>query len=228
MTFTNIKARSVVAAAIAIAFTVSPHGLIAQSGPTFLVSPAETPGQFTYAFVDPAATDGRWVAIDFHRDPECAETNGFNLLLFVDFPNAFTCPLTVTVKEWWNDTDLATAGGPWQSPPWVSSFRTPLQALWHGQGAVPIYFVDVEELLDAMGDDVLTVGELTRLPSLTVGYASEYQFIQHNSSRSNSFTTSRQGQTQTTARGLLEDGRTFQFHRTTHGPDVTSLKIEFK
>jgi hypothetical protein len=228
MAFNNVKALGI-AASIALAVAGSSLRLTAQTAPTILVSPAETPGQFTYAFVDPAANDGHWVAIDFHRDPECAEVSGFNLLLFVDFPNALACPLTVSTKEWWNDIDLATAGGPWQSPPWVPTFRTPVQARWRGNGAVPIYFVDIEDLLDAIGDDVVTVAELKRLPSLKVGYASEYLFIQHSSSRSNSFTTSREGQTETTAQGVLEDGRSFQFHRTTHGPETVILvKIDFK
>jgi hypothetical protein len=30
------------------------------------------------------------------------------------------------------------------------------------------------------------------------------------------------------SRGILEDGRSFQLHRDTHGPEVTSMKIEFK
>jgi hypothetical protein len=104
--------------------------------------------------------DGPWVAIDFHRDPGCSEIQGFNLLLFVDFPNAFTCPLTVDVKEWWNAEDLAIANGPWQSPPGLPSFRTPSQARWLGKGAVPIYFVNQGELLRAIGDGLLTVSEL--------------------------------------------------------------------
>ena len=55
MKLTNIGASSVVAAAIGIAFTVSPRALIAQSGPVILTSPAETPGQFSYGFADPEA-----------------------------------------------------------------------------------------------------------------------------------------------------------------------------
>ena len=75
--------------------------VVAQSGPVILTSPGGTPGQFSYGFADPSApSDGQWVAIDFHRDPHCPELAGFNLLMFVDVPNALSCPLTVDVKEW--------------------------------------------------------------------------------------------------------------------------------
>jgi hypothetical protein len=200
---------------------------VAAEAPSILVSPGETPGQFTYTFVDPEASDGGWVAIDFHRDPECSAIAGFNLLLFVDFPNAFACPLTVAVTELWDGDDLATAGGPWQSPPWSPNFRTPLNAFWRGQGAVPIYFVEVRELRDATADGVLTIQELTTLPSLQKGHATEYQFVQLNSSRANSYRTAREGHTQTAARGLLEDGRSFQLYRHTEFRTVTYLKIDF-
>jgi len=59
------------AALICFAVGVSPRALAAQPAPVILTSPAETPGEFTYAFVDPFANDGQWVAIDFHRDPGC-------------------------------------------------------------------------------------------------------------------------------------------------------------
>jgi hypothetical protein len=110
---------------------------VAAQSPSILVSPLETPGQFTYTFVDAAASDGGWVAIDFHCDPECSAIAGFNLLLFADFPNAFACPLTVAVRELWDSGDLATAGGAWQSPPWSPNFRVPLNAFWRGEGRCP-------------------------------------------------------------------------------------------
>jgi len=216
------------AALIALAVGMSPRALAAQPRPVILTSPAETPGQFTYAFVNPFANDGEWVAIDFHRDPGCSQIAGFNLLLFVDFPNAFACPLTVDMREWWIAEDLAIAGGPWQSPPGLPSFRTPSQARWLGKGAVPIYFVNLLELLDAIGDGVLTVSELEGLPSLMIGHATKYQFLQLNSGRVNSHPTMRSGHTQTVAHGLLEDGRSFQFHLTTVGNEITSLEIDFK
>jgi hypothetical protein len=228
MKLRNIGTSRVVAAAIGIAFTTSPRAVIAQSGPVSLTSPAETPGQFSYGFADPEApSDGQWVAIDFHRDPHCTELLGFNLLMFVDVPNALACALTVDVKEWWSAEDLAVTA-PWQNPPWSPDFRTPSQARWLGRGAVPVYFVTLLEYVDAIGDGVLTVAELESLPSLLIGRATMYQYVQLNSGRTNSHPTMRDGHSQTVAHGLLADGRSFQLHRNTHGPEVTSLKIEFK
>ena len=218
------------AISILLATAVATPGLTAQSGPVILTSPVETPGQFSYGFADPSApSDGEWVAIDFHRDPHCPELTGFNLLMFVDVPNALSCPLTVDVKEWWDASDLAIAGGPWQSAPWSPNFRTPSQARWLGKGSVPIYFVDLLEYVDAIGDGVLTVNELEALPSLLIGYATTYHYVQLNSGRTNSFPTMRDGHSQTIAHGVLSDGRSFQFLRNTQGPDnITSLKIDFK
>lgn len=214
---------------IVLAIGVATPGLVAQSGPVILTSPVETPGQFTYGFADPSApSDGQWVAIDFQRDPHCPELVGFNLLLFADPLNALSCPLTVDVKEWWEASDLAAAGGPWQSPPGSPNFRTPYQARWLGRGHVPVYFVHVLEYVDALGDGVLTVSELESLPSLVIGHATKYQYVQLNSGRRTSFPTMRDGHSQTVAHGVLKDGRSFQLHRSTHGPEVTSMKIDFK
>ena len=147
--------------------------------------------------------------------------------MFVDVPNALGCALTVDVKEWWSPEDLAVTA-PWQNPPWSPDFRTPSQARWLGRGAVPVYFVNLLEYVDAIGDGVLTVAELEGLPSLLIGHATKYQYVQINSGRVNSHPTMRDGHSQTVAHGVLEDGRSFQLHRDTHGPEVTSMKIEFK
>jgi hypothetical protein len=93
---------------------------------------------------------------------------------------------------------------------------------------VPIYFVNLVELLTAIADDVLTISELESLPSLMIGHATQYQFVQLNSGRVNSHPTMRGGHTQTVARGLLEDGRSFQYYLTTVGGEITSIKIGFE
>jgi hypothetical protein len=142
--------------------------------------------QFSYGFADPEApSDGQWVAIDFHRDPHCPEILDFNLLMFVDVPSSLVCALTVDVKEWWSTEDLAVTA-PWQNPPWSPDFRTPSQARWLGRGAVPVYFVNLLEYVDAIGDGVLTVAELEGLPSVLIGHATKYQYVQLNSGRANS------------------------------------------
>ena len=226
MKLRNIGTTSVVAAAIGIAFTVSPHAVIAQSGPVLiLTSPTETPGQFSYGFADPEApSDRQVVAIDFHRDPHCAEILDFNLLMFVDVPDALACALTVGVKEWWNAEDLAVTT-PWGNPPWSPDFRTPSQARWLGLGAVPVYSgqsVGLRGCHRRWGPHRCRVESL---PSILIGHATTYQYqFQLNSGRTNSHPTMRDGHSQTVAHGQLVDGRSFQLLRTTHGPEVTSLK----
>jgi hypothetical protein len=84
------------------------------------------------------------------------------------------------------------------------------------------------EYVDAIGDGVLTVAELESLPSLLSGHATMYQYIQLNSGRTNAHPTMRDGHSQTVARGVLSDGRSFQLHRNTHGREVALLKIKFK
>jgi hypothetical protein len=94
---------------------------------------------------------------------------------------------------------------------------------------VPVYFVNLLEYVDALGDGVLTVSELESLPSLLIGDATKYQYIQLNSTSRNSFPAMRDGHSQTVAQGVLPDGRSFQFYRNTHGPDgITSFKVDFK
>lgn len=226
---TNIAIASLVMLILVVPGAATPR-LGAQSGPVILTSPVETPGQFSYAFADPSApSDGGWVAIDFHRDPHCAELTSFNLLRFVDVPNALSCRLTVDMTELWDEGDLLISGGPWQSAPWSPNFRTPSQARWSGKGNVPIYFVSLSDYQDALADDVLTVSELESLPTLLIGYATQYEYVQLNSGRTNSFPTARDGHSQTVARGVLSDGRSFQFHRTTQGPElIAAYKIDFR
>ena len=148
--------------------------------------------------------------------------------MFVDFPNALACPLTVDVKEWWTASNLAVAGGPWQSPPGLPNFRTPSQARWLGKGSGADLLRQPNGLLDAIGDGVLTVSELESLPSLMIGYATGYQYVQLNSGRRSSFPTMRNGHSQTVAHGVLKDGRSFQFHRNTVANEITSFKVDFK
>jgi hypothetical protein len=198
-----------------------------------LHSPTETPGPPVYASVaksppgpfDIIQTDGAWVGIDFLRDPACPQLAGFNLLAFLDFPTAFECPLTVDVTEWWLRADLATAGGPWGSPP-SPTFRTPVEARYVGSD-VPIYFVQKSEFDAATTDGVLTVAELESLASLRIGHADHYEFVQINSSGVNSGPSARAGHSRLVSHGTLEGGGTFQFDLTDHGGTI-SIKIAFR
>jgi hypothetical protein len=180
--------------------------------------PGESPGPPVYAgiaffFMN---TDGDWVAIELVRQRNCIPQN-FNLLDFIDSPGALGCPLTFEGEEWWHAEDLINTG-PWETfPPF------PFQAHYVGTGAVPIYFVKLAELTAAMGDGVLTIGELEALPSLLIGHTSKYQMIQHNSNQGN-----RPGHSTTVAHGTLQDGRSFKYHKVDQDNEANSIKISFK
>ena len=108
--------------------------------------------------------DGDWVAIVFYRLPACIPAD-FNLLGFFDFANAWGCAPTTSGFEIWKNgpgIDLA-----------------PLQQELSGEGAVPVWFADTQELMAASEDGVLTIGELGSLPSLKIGTASFYHETLH-------------------------------------------------
>ncbi len=133
--------------------------------------------------------NGRWVSIVFYREPSCVPDD-FNMLDFFDYPDgvdngAFDCqpPTTDNVSIWKNGPEVDPA---------------PLRALFRGLGAVPVWFVKLDELEAAVADDVLTIGELEGMPSLLVGSARGYREIL------------RPGQgIRYNANGTLDDGRTF-------------------
>ena len=102
-----------------------------------------------------------------------------SLLMFVDVPDALACALTVDVKEWWSAEDLAVTapGGTLHGHPTFARHRRRDGSA----GTVPVYFVNLLEYVDAIGDGVLTVAELESLPSLLIGHATTYQYVQLNS-----------------------------------------------
>jgi hypothetical protein len=130
-----------------------------------------------------------WAVIAFYRPPACVPA-GFNLLALFDVPGAFACgPSTIDGFTIWRN-------GPQSDP-------APIQAEFHGLGAVPIWFVRWPELEAAVADDVLTIGELAALPSLLVGSASFYEETLHPEQ------AAQVGQFEFVARGTLEDGQPF-------------------
>lgn len=164
-------------------------------GVIILRHPGETPGPPYYADITSGfvPNDGRWAGIVFWRSPECVPA-GFNLLEQFNPPTAFACPLTLEGEGYWRDLSDAF----------------PFQQHERGLGAVPVYFVAWSELQAAMGDGVLTIGELQGLPSLLVGSASFLRIVTHNSSGPGSQGINH-GQTTLVAGGELADGRAFQF-----------------
>ena len=148
------------------------------------------------------AHDDEWAAIWFYRDPSCVPS-GFNLLDSVDFapafpggpPRPFVCPLTVS------------GFGIWKNGPPPIDF-VPIQEVWHGNGAVSVWFASLSEFQSAVDDDNVTIAEILALPSLRKGLASVYAEVTHPGA----FRPQGQGNgsIEVVASGLLEDGTSFQ------------------
>lgn len=188
---------------------------VQSSAPIILRFPSEQPGPPFYALFERgfAPSDNGWVGIVFVRAPSCVPA-GFNLLDGFDSPLvAWACELTVEGEAWWHDPSV---------PP-------PFQIHERGLGAVPVYFVRQAELLAAIADDVLTIGELESLPSLLIGAASFLEHIVHNTNQ-----PTNHGHETLVSRGVLEDGRSFEFRYNEKflpesGEHVfPNVKIEFK
>ncbi len=136
-----------------------------------------------------------WAVIPFYRPPSCVPAD-FNLLNYFD-PAAFAC-----------------------TPPTTSGFEIwaqgPVPKVWqlHGLGAVPVYFVNWPELQAAMADGDLKIGELESLPSLLRGTAASYKQTARNEGPLSIVVL------QMIARGVLEDGRSFDVESVAHGPDL--------
>lgn len=157
-----------------------------------------------------------WAAIVFVRDPACIPP-GFNLLDLLAVPAAFGCPATV-------EGHITYKNGP---PPIDAA---PIHALLRGTGAVPIWFVAWSALEAAIADDLLTLPEIAAMPSLRVGSASSFQMSQHpGATRPQGLGN---GKIEMVARGLLEDGRSFQFQVREMGVEQESvlrhIRIEFR
>jgi hypothetical protein len=155
-------------AALTVAWGAGHATVGAQGRPVIQTFPSPgLPGPPLYANLAAGfmPTDNGTVAIAFYREPSCIPLN-FNLLIQFNPPAAFGCTLTIRGKLWWRD-------------PATDPF--PFQIRILGLGAVPIYFVDADELAAATGDGVLTIGELQSLPSLIVGVADQFHQVIHNS-----------------------------------------------
>ncbi len=152
-------------------------------------------------------TDGEWAAITFYRDPACVPAD-FNLLDFFDAPRAFGCTMTVEGFEIWRN-------GP------GAGDTSPIQTVSYGLGAVPIWFVELGELQDAVGDGVLTMSELGSLPSLKKGSAMFFKETLHP------FQSAQQTKTQIAALGTLDTGDSFFFQAEETHNQIKHVKIMF-
>jgi hypothetical protein len=180
-------------------------------GPPFYASIARPPGGQIFQ-------DGEWAAIPFLRDTTCAAYNTTsnsspNLLDGFD-PGAHDCKLAVHGFAIYNS----------------GLDPVPVYAWLMGDGAVPIWFVRWSELRAAIPDDELTVGELESLPSLLIGSASFFEYV-------NQIGVLRpqgegNGKIEIASSGTLNDGRAFQFSVREMGVDQIStlrhVRIEFR
>lgn len=141
-----------------------------------------------------AIHNDEWAAIPFFRELGCVPA-GYNLLdIRAAAPAAFACTLTVQgfeVRKSLAPEDFIPVQG----------------RLW-GTGAVPILFVLWTELEAATADGVLTLAELRSLPSVQIGYASFFSMTHHPWAPGDEL---RGANIEISARGVLQDGRQFQF-----------------
>lgn len=179
---------------------------------------AEDPGPPFYARIEPAPphifSDGQWAAIVFYRDPSCVP-DGFNLLLQFDAPAAFACPLTVEGASLWHGEAFVGA---------------PKIATFSGTGAVPIWFVPVDAVNQAMQDGELMIGELAGLEGLLVGTAEQFNETLHPSPLPPELGGGGHPNPKiiVNAHGQLEDGRTFDLHVTMIRGEVKAIQIQFR
>ncbi len=190
--------------------------------------PDEAPGIPEYARFghDPAAGwlilhDEKWSAIPFYRGPGCVPSD-FNLIEGVDLTpdpdyglRVFGCPLTVAGFEVWSVYDPATT--------------TPLSTVLMGPVQpypfVAVYLVNNDELLAAMADGLLTIGELEALPSRKIGHATFFQEINGTGHLTEDGQYTSLHYELTASGTLAEDAsKTFSVHVTTGGRFARSPK----
>ncbi len=199
---------------LVIGLETSPHAAVRlaipsqDAGPPFYASIAGPP--FGYVF-----EDGQWAAIPFLRDSRCVPAAA-DLLAGFD-PGSFECPLAVHGFAIYKN-------GPFPVDP------VPLNVFLTGDGAVPIWFVRWSELQAAMSDSELSIGELATLPSLRIGSASFFEYVNHIGVLRPQGPGN--GKIEIASSGTLNDGRDFQFSVREMGVDQVStlrhVRIEFR
>lgn len=208
-----------VALLLALAITVArPQAAVIGDGPTRTTFPsAEDPGAPFYARIDPEPPyildDGEWAAVIFYRDPGCVPPD-FNLLSFFDPPAAFACPLTIHGALLW------------EGEPQIGA---PKIALSSGNGAVPVWFVPVGAVQQAMQDGVLTIGELAGLEGRLVGYADQFNEVLHPHPLPPELGGGGHPSPKliVNAQGQLDDGRSFSLNVTRIEMEIQAIGIQF-
>ncbi len=174
--------------------------------------PDPDPGIPAYARAFPGANqffhDGVWLAIPFYRAPSAIPAD-FNLLEFFHFPGpngpgAFGTPILIE--------------GFYFIEPNAPLGTFPTLAVSTGD-SVPIWFVRWSDYQAAMADNVITIGDVVAMQPLR-GIAT--QFKETLKPRLDDHLTV------ITASGVLDDGRTFEFHVTHVGDTTRALRITFR
>jgi hypothetical protein len=183
--------------------------------------PAQIPGPPGYSIIErgfiPHTDD--WAAVPFVRQTACVPLN-FNLLDFADLapafpggpPRSLLCDLTVEGHAIFKN-----------GPPPVDI--APIQTHMQGLGTVAIWFVSTEELATALQDDILTIAELTSLPSLRIGSAAFFELTQQPGPLRKGFGT---GKIELNATGTLIGGGSFEFRMREMGIDGQSVLRHIK
>lgn len=151
----------------------------------------------------------QWAAIAFYRDTACIPAD-FNLLQMFDFTEdpvyglrPFGCALSVQGFEIWEH-------GP------GTDDLAPIHSVLRGRGAVGVWFVSWSALQAQVADGYLSIAELSAMPSLRRGIATQF------SESLSPFEQAQVGHIALEARGVTEDGYSFQFHAT-----VTNMGQQF-
>jgi hypothetical protein len=186
------------------------RGLVRTSWPS-----QEDPGPPFYGRIHQQLllADGGWAAIPFYRHPDCVPAD-FNLLAFFDVPAAFGCTLTVHGFSLWHGE---------------VGIGAPHMLVTTGAGAVLIWFMPEEAVLEAMEDGVLTTVELAAIPGLLIGYATQFnevlqpeQLPPEAGGGGNPIP-----KLMLNAGGTLEDGRQFSLHHAGVAHHTRSIRIRF-
>jgi hypothetical protein len=179
---------------------ITPPGSFDQStckhtqGITAFRYPEEGPGWPGYgAFGELLPNDGVWAGLVFFTATSCVRPD-FNLLDFFDVPAVLNCPMNIT------GVNFSMRG---------ADFPFEIKITLLEGTTTPIYFVLWTELQAATADGVLTIGELSALPSLRIGFADKLEYHILNS---NAPCGDGNGHEYFKASGYLQDGRKFHFN----------------